>query len=44
MLKMSKKELNRKIRRAKVEAVKATLGIISLYSFGFAMIVYAFLK
>ena len=41
---MSKKELNRRIRRAKVEAVRATLGIISLYSFAFMMIYIVFSK
>lgn len=44
MLKITKKELNRRIRRAKVEAVRATLGIIGLYSFAFMMIYIVFSK
>lgn len=44
MIKMSKKELNKKIVQAQIRAIKCTLGLIILYSLGFAGIVYMFMK
>lgn len=44
MIKMSRKELNKKIVQAQIRAVKATLSVIALYSLGFAGIVYMFIK
>lgn len=44
MVKISKKELNRKIVQAQIRAIKATLGLVALYSLGFAGIIYMFMK
>lgn len=44
MIKVTKKELNRKIRQAQIRAIKCTLGLITLYSLGLAGIVYMFMK
>lgn len=44
MIKMSRKELNRKIRQAQIRAIKCTLGLITLYSLSFMGIVYMFMK
>lgn len=44
MIKMTRKELNKKIVQAQIRAVKATLGLVTLYSLGFAGIVYMFIK
>ena len=44
MIKMSRKELNKKIVQAQIRAIKATLGLITLYSLGFAGIIYMFIK
>lgn len=44
MIKLTRKELNRKIVQAQVSAIKATLGLIALYSLGFAGIIYMFMK
>ena len=44
MIKMSRKELNRKIRQAQIRAIKATLSFVALYSLGLAGIVYMFVK
>ena len=44
MIKLTRKELNRKIVQAQIRAIKATLGLITLYSLGFAGIIYMFMK
>ena len=44
MIKMTRKELNKKIVQAQIRAVKATLSVIALYSLSFAGIVYMFIK
>lgn len=44
MIKITKKELNRKIRQAQIRAIKATLGLVVLYSLSLTGIVYMFMK
>ena len=44
MRKISKRELNRMIRQAQLNAVVATLFIITIYSIGLASIVYMLVK
>lgn len=44
MIKITKKELNRKIRQAQIRAIKATLSFVVLYSLSLAGIVYMFMK
>lgn len=42
-MQLTKRE-QRLIRQAQIRAIKATLGLITLYSLGFAGIVYMFMK
>lgn len=42
-MQLTKRE-QRLIRQAQIRAIKATLGLVALYSLGFAGIVYMFMK
>lgn len=44
MIRMTKKELNKKIVQAQIRAIKATLGLVVLYSLSLTGIVYMFMK
>lgn len=44
MIKMTRKELNKKIVQAQIRAIKCTLSLVALYSLGFAGIAYMFMK
>lgn len=44
MIKISKKELSKKIVQALIRVIKCTLGLITLYNLDFTRMLYKFMK